>query len=152
MTEQLVSFTPLVAPISPVSNEQVFNDLQWKTLLSLADTVIPSVRGPRARKSRATKVVPQAKLDAALETLRASIRSPDADTLATQFLEENLTSIPEIRQALQRLFTQHVHKEGRNGLSMILSALKYVAFGQFPSTYAYGRIVRKPALCYLRVR
>ncbi|KAL4743361.1 hypothetical protein BDV11DRAFT_123441 [Aspergillus similis] len=123
MAEQLVSFTPLVAPISPVSNEQVFTDLQWKTLLSLADTVIPSVRGPRARKSRATKVVPQAKLDAALETLRASIRSPDADILATQFLEENLTSIPEVRQALQRLFTQHVHKKGRNGLSMILNAL-----------------------------
>ncbi|KAL4982277.1 hypothetical protein BDW68DRAFT_61867 [Aspergillus falconensis] len=123
MAEQLVSFTPLVAPIPPVSDEQVFTDLQWKTLLSLADTVIPSVRGPRSRKSRATKVVPQAKLDAALETLRASIRSPDADTLATQYLEENLTSIPNVRQALQRLFTQHVHKEGRSGLSMILNAL-----------------------------
>ncbi|KAL2827599.1 hypothetical protein BDW59DRAFT_56234 [Aspergillus cavernicola] len=123
MAQPLVSFTPLAAPLSPVSTEQVFNDLQWKTLLSLADTIIPSVRGPRARKSRSTKVVAQAKIDAAHETLKSSIPSPDAAVLATQYLEENLTSIPEVRQALQRLFTQYVHQEGRNGLSMILTAL-----------------------------
>ncbi|KAL4806727.1 hypothetical protein BDV18DRAFT_119394 [Aspergillus unguis] len=123
MAEQLVSFTPLVAPVSPVSTEQVFTDLQWKTLLSLADTVIPSVRGPRARKSRATKVVTQEKFDAAHQALKASIPGPDADTLATQYLEENLTSIPEVRQALQRFFTEYVHHEGRNGLSMVLTAL-----------------------------
>ncbi|KAL5333286.1 hypothetical protein BJX70DRAFT_72858 [Aspergillus crustosus] len=123
MAEQLVSFTPLAAPLGPVSNEQVFSDLQWKTLLSLADTIIPSVRSPRARKTRSTKVVTQAKLDAALETLKATIPGPDAATLATRYLEENFTSIPEVRQALQRLFTQHVHQEGRNGLSMVLTAL-----------------------------
>ncbi|KAL4788925.1 hypothetical protein BDV19DRAFT_44404 [Aspergillus venezuelensis] len=123
MAEQLVSFTPLIAPLPPVSNEQVFSDIQWKTLLSLADTIIPSVRSPRARKSRSTKVVPQQKLDAALESLKASIPGPDADTLASQYLEENLTSIPEVRHALQRLFTQYVHQEGKNGLSMILTAL-----------------------------
>ncbi|KAL4786325.1 hypothetical protein BJX76DRAFT_123919 [Aspergillus varians] len=123
MAEQLVSFTPLAAPLPPVSTEQVFSDLQWKTLLSLADTIIPSVRGPRVRKTRATKVVTQEKLDAALETLKASIPSPDADKIATQYLEENLTSIPGVRQALQRLFTLYVHREARNGLSMILTAL-----------------------------
>ncbi|KAJ0418552.1 hypothetical protein BJY00DRAFT_178063 [Aspergillus carlsbadensis] len=123
MAEELVSFSPSVAPLAPVSTEQVFSDLQWKTLLSLADTVIPSVRGPRARKSRSTKVVPQAKLDVALETLKAGIPGPDAGNLATQYLEENLTSIPEVRQALQRLFTEYVHQEGRNGLSMVLTAL-----------------------------
>ncbi|KAI9372621.1 hypothetical protein BJX61DRAFT_434678 [Aspergillus egyptiacus] len=123
MVEQLVSFTPLAAPLPTVSTDEVFTDLQWKTLLSLADTVIPSVRGPRARKSRSTKVVAQTKLDAAHQTIKAGIPGPDAASLATQYLEENLTSIPEVRQALQRLFSKYVHQEGRNGLSMILTAL-----------------------------
>ncbi|KAL2869247.1 uncharacterized protein BJX67DRAFT_370880 [Aspergillus lucknowensis] len=123
MAEQLVSFTPLAAPLAPVSTKEVFSDLQWKTLLSLADTVIPSVRGPRGRRSRSAKVVPQAQLDAAFETIKAGIPGPDAATIATQYLEEHLTSIPEVRQALQRLFTEYVHEEGRNGLSMVLNAL-----------------------------
>lgn len=127
MADQLVSFTPLAAPVPPVPNEEVFSELQWKTLLSLADTVVPSIRGPRSRKSRATKVVTQAKLDAAYQTLKASIPGPDAATLATQYLEENLTSIPEVRRGLQGLFSKHVHQEGRNGLSMVLTALKYVS-------------------------
>ncbi|KKK23413.1 hypothetical protein ARAM_006451 [Aspergillus rambellii] len=123
MTEQTVPYTPLDAPLPPVSTEEVFTELQWRTLLSLADTVIPSVRGPRGRKSRSAKVVSQERLDSALSALKATIPGPDAAALATQYLEESLCSIPKVRQALQLLFTQYVHQEGKNGLSFVLTAL-----------------------------
>ncbi|GMG11528.1 unnamed protein product [Aspergillus oryzae] len=126
MAEQAVAYTPLEVPIPPVPTKEIFSELQWATLMSIADTVIPSIRGPNAPKSFTTKVIPQAQFDASLSSLTASIPGSDATSLATQYLEENASSNPRFRPGLQRLISEYVHEEGRNGLGFILNTLKYV--------------------------
>lgn len=119
------SYTPLAAPLPPVPTEEVFTDLQWKTLLSLADTVIPSIWRPETATSRAQKVVSGEELDSAISTLTSSIEGPDAADLAARYLEEDVSSNPEFKEAIQRLFGRHVPTEARKGIALVLTALKY---------------------------
>ncbi|KAE8355990.1 hypothetical protein BDV28DRAFT_11962 [Aspergillus coremiiformis] len=123
MTEQAVAYTPLEVPVPPVPTKQIFSELQWTTLLAIADTVIPSIRGPSAPKSSTAKVIPQSQFDAIRSSLTAKIPHPDAASLATQYLEENASSNPRFRPALQQLLSEYVHEEGRKGFSFILNAL-----------------------------
>lgn len=120
-----VVYTPLAAPLPPAPTEEVFTDLQWETLLSLADTVIPSIRRRDTATSHTQKVVPGSKLDSAISTLKSTIEGPDAADLAARYLEEPASSNPEFKEAIRRLFGHYVHTEAKKGISLILTALKY---------------------------
>lgn len=134
MTEQSVSYTPLDVPLPPISTETVFSDLQWETLLTLADTVIPSIRGDGSQSNSSThKVVRSSDLERAVSTLAASIPGPDATQLARRYLEERPSDNPQFKAAIQRLFTEFVPEEGKNGMSLILKALKYASSSLSPS-------------------
>ncbi|RAL05541.1 long chain fatty alcohol oxidase [Aspergillus ibericus CBS 121593] len=123
MAELTAHYVPLDVTLPPVPSTQIFTDQQWTTLMALADTVIPSIRSPTAYKSASTKVIPHSDLNRTLSTLTRSIASPDAATIAIQYLEEDASSNPRFREGLERLFSQYVHEEGRNGLAFILNAL-----------------------------
>ncbi|KAA8651367.1 hypothetical protein EYZ11_000935 [Aspergillus tanneri] len=117
------AYTPLDVAIPPVPSKEIFSDLQWTTLLSIADTIIPAVRSPAAPASSSTKVIPQSQLNAAISALATTIHDPDAVALATRYLEEYPSANPAFREGIQRLFGSYVHEEGRNGMSFILNAL-----------------------------
>lgn len=117
------SYVPLDVPTPPIPETQVFSELQWKTLLSLADTVIPSIRSSGNTKS--TKVIPASQLNAAVSTLASDIHGPDSVQTATQYLEQSASSNPAFRETVQRLLATFVHQEGKDGLSLILNILKY---------------------------
>ncbi|EAW07136.1 putative long chain fatty alcohol oxidase [Aspergillus clavatus NRRL 1] len=124
MAEQTVTaYVPLDVSLPPIPTEQVFSDLQWKTLLALADTVIPSVRSPSSPKSLSTKVVPDCDLKAAVSTLASHMHDPEATKIAEQYLEETGSANPLFVEGLRRLFAEYIHQEGRNGISLILNAL-----------------------------
>lgn len=126
------SYVPLDVPTPPVPDAQVFTELQWKTLLSLADTVIPSIR-TEATARPSDKVVTASQLNAAISTLASSIPGPDSVQTATKYLEENASSNPQFRLTIQRLFSVYVPEEGKKGLSFILNALKYVGLDKYRS-------------------
>lgn len=119
------SYTPLTAPLPPLNTAQIFTDQQWQTLLALADTVIPTIRAREAPHSSSDKVVAASELDKAVASLTDSIPGPDAKQLAIRYLEERPSANPLFKEAIQRLFSDFVHDEGKNGMSLILNALKY---------------------------
>ena len=56
--------------------------------------------------------------------LRDSV-SQDVDSAAVSpYLSESASSIPELRECLQRILSDNVRPEARKGISVILSALK----------------------------
>lgn len=124
MPEQAMnSYVPEEVPLPPAPEKEVFTELQWTTLMSLADTFIPSIRtAENARPS--DKVVSASQLKAAISMVASGIRDPDAVQIATRYLDENASSNPAYRALLHRLFSVFVHEEGRNGLAFILNALK----------------------------
>jgi hypothetical protein len=126
MAEQAVTtHNPLDVPLPPVPEGQLFSDLQWKTLLSLADTVIPSISSSTpASKSLSTKPVPEMQLKEAISTLASHIHDPDAPKIAKQYLEENASTNPQFIGGLRRLFAEDTHEEGKRSIKVILNALK----------------------------
>ena len=126
MADQTVtaSYTPRDVPVPPVSTAQLLSDLQWTSLLALADTVIPSIRAQEDARSPADKVVRSSELNQAVSTLAAGIPGPDAVQLARKYLEERPSDNPHFKEAIQRLLADFMPEEGRNGLSLIFNALK----------------------------
>lgn len=125
MAAEVSTYTPLDVPLPAPPKEKVFTDEQWKTLLALADTAIPSIRDRAAVTHRRQKGIPKEKLESAIATIKSSIGGPDAAELAKQYLEEDASSNPQFRDALHVLFAYNIHSEGKKALLMILSALQY---------------------------
>lgn len=125
MTElqKMPSYIPLEAAVPPVPSNEILTDLQWETLLALADTVIPSIR-VSADASPNQKTVTDGQFESAVSKLAANIRVPSATDVARAYLQENASSLQGFRDGLQCLFANDVHEEGRKGLCMILDVLK----------------------------
>ncbi|KAJ5114266.1 hypothetical protein NUU61_000025 [Penicillium alfredii] len=122
--QAMSNYTPLEVPLPPAPSAQFFSELQWKTLYALADAIIPSIRAPDSAK-RTDKVISAGEWDAAVTKLSATIPSPEATKIATEYLEEDASSNPAFRACVERVLGDYVHAEGKNGFSMILTALKY---------------------------
>ncbi|PYH49424.1 long chain fatty alcohol oxidase [Aspergillus saccharolyticus JOP 1030-1] len=121
--ENTAQHVPMDVPLPPVPTRAIFTTTQWRTLLALADAVIPSIRSPVMYKSKATKIVTSQEMEQARATLISRIPSPDAATIAGQYLRESASSNNTFRESLQRLFSFYVHDEGLNGIKFILNAL-----------------------------
>ena len=142
MTEQQ-AYTPLEATVPPRSAEDVLSEEQWKTLFSLTDTFIPTIRGldpgNNSRESIISdKLVPVAQLNHVVSSLARRLRhdnstlDPAAATqLAYRFYEENTSSNPLFREDLRYSLANYVHDEGVKGIILVLNILKYDLFPLF---------------------
>jgi hypothetical protein len=123
-TERVSSvYTPLDAPVPPVPAAEVFSEIQWQTLLALADTAIPSIKAREEPHSSNDKLLPSSELEKAVSTLAANIPGPDAKQIAVRYLEERPSANPQFRDAIQRLFADWVPSGATSGISLILNAL-----------------------------
>ncbi|KAJ5526095.1 long chain fatty alcohol oxidase [Penicillium frequentans] len=120
--QKMSSYIPLEAAVPSVPSNEILTDLQWETLLALADTVIPSVR-VGADASPNQKTVTDEQFESAVSKLAANIQVPNATDVARAYLQENASSLQGFRDGLQCLFANDVHEEGRKGLCMILDVL-----------------------------
>ncbi|KAJ5671500.1 long chain fatty alcohol oxidase [Penicillium longicatenatum] len=122
LLQEMSSYTPLEAAIPPVPTNEILTDLQWETLLALADTVIPSVR-VSGDASSSQKAVTDSQFESAVSKLAVNIKASNATDVARAYLQEDVSSLQGFRDGLQCLFANDVHEEGRKGLCMILDAL-----------------------------
>ncbi|KAJ5343713.1 Alcohol dehydrogenase long-chain fatty [Penicillium brevicompactum] len=122
-TMDVSSYTPKDVPLPPAPSTDFFTELQWKTLFALADAVVPSIHTSATARSSNDRVVADAEYSSAVSSLTSLISGPDANSIATQYLQEDASSNPLFRSLIQRLLGNHVHSEGKNGMSLILNAL-----------------------------
>ena len=119
----LESATPREVPLPPVPSNNYFSELQWKTLFALADTVIPSIHNAATTRSSSDKVISDAEWNSTVSNLSSLIGGPDATKIATQYLQEDVSSNPVFRSIVVRILGNYVHDEGRNGFGLIMNAL-----------------------------
>ncbi|RAL14814.1 choline dehydrogenase [Aspergillus homomorphus CBS 101889] len=118
-------YTPREVVIPPVPATEVLTDLQWETILALADAVVPSIRAAADNAPSTTHyTVTDADFESATATLTDTLSVSEASAgVARAYLEESASALPQFREGLQRLLADYVHKEGQNGIRFILDVL-----------------------------
>ncbi|EEQ89581.1 hypothetical protein RJZ56_000235 [Blastomyces dermatitidis] len=122
-----LSSTPveiLESPLAPApAANTVLTPLQWKTLMALADTVIPSIRPKSAGGCPSDCMINDAEFAIASHNLMSIHEGSAHSDVAVRFLAENASSVPGFKESMCRVLGQQVPDEARRGISVILNAL-----------------------------
>lgn len=122
---QIEMLAPLACPLPPAPEGEVFTPEQWRTLLSIADAIIPSVSPKSAANESDQLPIPEPEYTVAKDQIQSTTFAASVESnLASKYLGESASSIPGFKEALRRTFGHYVHEEGRKGITFILSALK----------------------------
>lgn len=120
---QLNMISPLETPLPPARKGEVLTDSQWATLMAIADTLIPSI-GLSSNDSPKTLGLSESDYASAEEAVRSRLPPNEDAKLATRYLRENASSVPQFRDLLSRFMRDYLHTEAQKGIRVILSALE----------------------------
>jgi hypothetical protein len=120
---------PRAAPLPDGPQEGPFSDINWTTLMSIMDTVIPSIRRQTTKGCRPYQLaIWDLEYDTTVTHLKESLleNAPSRKSL-DEYLDERPSDIPRFQELLKRLLVFHAREESRKGLALVLSTLKYVS-------------------------
>ena len=123
-SDGLASIAPLATPLPPLPEGEVLTSAQWATLMSIGDTVIPSIQRP-SHGSPDFLQTGSTRYQSALDKVHASLSRKSSEEVAIAYLEENASLIPGIKESIHRTLVNYVRPEQRKGIAVILSALEY---------------------------
>ncbi|KAF1914723.1 hypothetical protein BDU57DRAFT_531159 [Ampelomyces quisqualis] len=120
--------SPKATPLPPLPVKDPLTPPQWKTLLAIADTVVPAIKPVSTANASSDVAIADNDYATAIAALRALTpeEDPDTDTAAKQYLAENASSNPAFKSDLQRLFSMYMPQSTKNKLLMVLNILKSV--------------------------
>lgn len=122
-SQALNLFAPLDSPLPPPPSGEVLTESQWKTLMAIGDTFIPSIE--TSSDPSITKLsVPENEYTAAVSKLEEVLASNAESGMIQKYLEENISSIPGLKEALHRQLGEYLQEDARKGIRAILSALE----------------------------
>jgi len=119
--------TPKASPLPPVSTTDPLTPSQWRTLLALADTVIPSIVPETTANSSEELGVPETVYSSALTTIETTFHHGQTKELAREYLNERPSQIPAFRELIHRLFGTHLPTDVAKSLATSLTLLEYRA-------------------------
>lgn len=120
---QLNLIAPLDAPLPPPADGEVLTAAQWRTLMAIADTVIPAIE-VSSTPSNSRLCVQASAYANAIDKVRKGVNAEAQDDLPQRYLQENASSVPAFQETLRRLLGECVREEARKGVRVILSALE----------------------------
>src|SRR5579871_3757535 len=119
--------TPKASPLPPVSTIDPLTSSQWRTLLALADTVIPSIVPKTTANSSEELGVPESNYSSALSTIEATFSQDQTKELAKEYLNERPSQLPAFKELLHRLLGTHLATDVAKSLATSLTLLEYRA-------------------------
>ncbi|KAF1837438.1 long chain fatty alcohol oxidase [Decorospora gaudefroyi] len=117
--------SPKATPLPPLPSEDPLTPAQWKTILAIADAVIPALKPTSTSKAVTDIAVPDAVYSTAITKLGVlSLEADDdADNAAKEYLESNASQDPAFRAELQRVFAMYMPDSQKKELRMLLNVL-----------------------------
>jgi choline dehydrogenase-like flavoprotein len=122
--ELVARLKPLIPDLPVVSDEEVFSELQWKTLFSLLKVFIPSIVSSDVQNDDALHPDNYEQLISEIQQYTPSHVSRDE---VVAYLAEDIAALDDVQEGLRRRFLTTVPIDGRKGLSSILSGLNTTA-------------------------
>ena len=138
--------SPEATPLPPLPADDPLTPAQWKTLLAIADAVVPTIKPISTAKTQTEIAVTDTEYSTAVNRLRdlTPENDPEAQTAAKEYLEEYASRDPAFRLELRRLFAIYMPQSQRKELGMVLNILNTRA-GSFALTGYITPISEQPA-------
>jgi choline dehydrogenase-like flavoprotein len=117
--------SPKPTPLPPLPTEDPLTPAQWKTLLAIADAVIPAIKPMSTAKAQTESAVTDAEYSTAVSKLRQLTPEDDTDAGAAskEYMEEYASLDPAFRAELQRVFAMYMPQNQRKELVTVLNIL-----------------------------
>jgi hypothetical protein len=119
---------PLATPLQEPPEGEAFTSDQWLILMSIMDTVIPSIRRESVVSGGLSNLtISDEKYNATVVQLREAAvavpDAPDAESLE-KYLNEKPSDNADFQDLLKRSLVHFAREDARKGLAFILSTLK----------------------------
>lgn len=121
LSTQTVS--PKAASLPAIPDEDPFTPAQWKTLLAIADAVIPAVKPASVASVQSEFAVKENEYATAVSQLEGNSEE-SSKAVATEYLHESASSLPDFKGAWHRFFMLNTPQDARKQLAMVLNALE----------------------------
>ena len=119
---------PLATPLPEPPAGEAFTSDQWQILMSIMDTIIPSVQRESFASDGLSRVtISDEKYNATMLRLkRATLAGPDVPNGKSleNYLDEKPSDNPDFQDLLKRSLVHFAREDARKGLAFILSTLK----------------------------
>ena len=117
--------SPKASPVPARPAEDPLTKDQWRTLLAIADTIVPSIHAESAGPSKHGLVIDDSAYSLTLSTLQQRLKPTDGkvDVLAKKFLEERPSENPAFKEILTRFFGLWAPSEAKQQITLILNLL-----------------------------
>ncbi len=119
---------PLATPLPEPPAGDAFTGDQWLVLLSIMDTVIPSIRRESVESHGLSSLtIPDEKYDATvLQLEKTAVAGQDAPVGKSleKYLDEKPSDSSDFQDLLKRSLVHFAREDARKGLAFILSTLK----------------------------
>jgi hypothetical protein len=122
---QICVLAPLATPLPDPPAGEAFTPEQWTTLISIMDTVIPSIRREALSRNNISQyTISDVEYNKTMDHLKKTVAgAPDSEAL-DMYLEEKPSDNPQFHELLKRTLVAYSRKDVRQNLAFILSALK----------------------------
>lgn len=115
--------SPKAAPLPPIPGQDPLSPAQWKTLLAIADAIIPTIAPIASAHAQKELPVGPNEYATAISTLRGLAPDSEGEGLAELYLRESASSNPAFREAIHRLVALYMPTKSRNELGFVLNIL-----------------------------
>ena len=115
---------PHASPLPPIPETDPLSEAQWKSLLALADAIIPSIQPSSTKASLRYLRVPDDKYSTILNSLEESTLDETNQGLARRYLAERPSQLPSFKDCFHRLLALNVPWDVKLQISLALTALK----------------------------
>ncbi|CAG8954478.1 hypothetical protein HYFRA_00004390 [Hymenoscyphus fraxineus] len=101
-----------------------FTDSQWTTLLSILDTVIPSIQpSSLAKSSTLSLALPEEQYNATISELQKTVPGEITSERFDEYMNEKASDVEAFQDMIKRAFGTLIPEKNRRGVAFILSTL-----------------------------
>jgi hypothetical protein len=144
-TRQMELLAPLANPLPDLPPGDPFTGEQWKILMAIMDTIIPSIRREATTNNKVDQLtVSDVQYNTAVDHLKNTVVNPPTGEYLDEYLDERPSANPGFQSLLKRYLGQYAPDDAKKGLSFILSTLKYV------QNISNGSAVRSQSQTYVQ--
>jgi len=120
---ELNLLSPLASPLPPPPKGEVLTAAQWRTLMAIADAIIPSIEVSSTPSTRKL-AIQTSEYASAIERTQQLIPVSAPTETAQSFLQENASSTPGFKESIHRQLGHYLREDAVKGIRVILSALE----------------------------